>query len=224
MSRRLQRFVRHLRWLAGRGWNHTDFSDRYRERPEDAWGYEHSKAHLLRHERILASIPEGRIFRQAFEAGCAEGHLTVRLVERADRVFACDLSPEAVARTARRTSLSSSTIEVVTIDLREEIPLTAADLIVYSDALYYLSPGEISKVMENTGQIASSRAILVFANEWTAHYKGMPPPEETMRRIEDTGGWRRLALERFETGDSASLTVATYERLPDLSSAPSHVR
>jgi SAM-dependent methyltransferase len=209
----LKSLRRRLRRLFGRGWDGTDFAQRYETRSEDAWGYEASEDHRLRHDRILAAIPEDRTYLRGFEAGCAEGHLTMRLAKRVGELLACDLNEEAARRTQKRIG-DTEGVKVIQLDLRKGIPLEAADLLVFSDVLYYLSPREVTGVIGKVGEVTDPGAVLVFANEWSERCRGMTSPETVIHLIEESGSWSRISLEQFPCGGEIRLTVAVFTRNP----------
>lgn len=207
------RLRRRCRRLFGHGWDARDFSQRYRDAGEDAWGYENSAAHALRHDRILAAIPHDRPFRQGFEAGCAEGHLTGRLADRIERLLACDLNDEAVRRTQKRLG-EREQVTVSTLDLRKGIPLDEVDLLVFSDVLYYLRPREVAGIVRAIEKITSPGAILLFANEWSPRCHGMTSPDTVIALIEASGCWQVNSRVEFPTGSDSRHTVAVFNRLP----------
>src|SRR5580658_7604350 len=92
---KIRQWRRKLRWLLGRGWSAEDFAQRYGNSGGDAWGYRGASKHDRRAEWIVSALPARR-FTKALEVGCAQGFLTERFAERADRVIACDISADSI--------------------------------------------------------------------------------------------------------------------------------
>jgi len=159
---------------------------------------------------ILDAIPE-RSFNVGVEVGCAEGQFSHLLASRVDRLVACDFSAEAVDRAMVRNTRHSN-IEFVVHDIRDDPVVEHADLFVFSDVLYYLTPQEITNVIESTFRATEPGGVLLFANEWADHYRNLTSPDETIQRIEQSGQWRLLSQSRLDTGPAATLTIACYER------------
>lgn len=201
---------RKVRWMLGKGYGAFDFDSRYRRNREDAWGYSGSDVHGRRHELILNAIPQQN-FESGFEAGCAEGHLSRLLATRVNRLVATDISEIAIQR-ARVRNADLLNVTFIAGDVRERLSLDAADLLVFSDVLYYLSKSEVQGVIAACSKIANNNCILLFANEWLPHYRNMSSPQVIMDVIESTGGWRKRSVGKIEGPADSSLTVASYER------------
>lgn len=104
----------------------------------DPWGLGERWYELRKRELLLATLPRPRATR-VFEPGCALGHLTVRLAERADEVIAWDASPEAVraAQSAMRSAGWGGSVSVRQGRIPSDWPSGAFDLIVLSEVGYY---------------------------------------------------------------------------------------
>jgi SAM-dependent methyltransferase len=209
LSSLLRAALRRVRWNSGRGWAPQDFADRYRSRGEDAWAYGESEAHGERFRRIVAALPTGHRFSHIFEGGCAEGHLSVLLAPLAARLTSCDFCADAVERSARRLAKSAHA-SAMQADLREGLPVSSADLFVFSDVLYYLSPVEVCRVLADASRAAVPDAWLLFANEWSTHYRGMSDPETILGLIQTTGNWQQVSLERITQDSDRSLTIGLF--------------
>jgi peptidoglycan/xylan/chitin deacetylase (PgdA/CDA1 family)/ubiquinone/menaquinone biosynthesis C-methylase UbiE len=83
----------------------------------------------------LEMLPAKR-FNRALEIGCAEGHFTIELAKRADRVTALDISSKALFRAAARCA-SSPQVVFKQGDAFEQLPEGLFDLIVAGEVLYY---------------------------------------------------------------------------------------
>ena len=177
---------RRLRWLGGRGWRAQDFATRYARPSQDVWGYRASPDHLARADWILAALPQLR-FRHVLEVGCAQGFLTERLAGRAERLVACDFSPEAVAQAQRHLS-GAPHVECRIADIRDGFPDAGFDLLLFSDVLYYLSRSETDRVLaEATASIAPGGHVLI-ANEWRAQARGLTAPDYAFTRLDADQG------------------------------------
>ena len=204
-----QRFKRRARWRLGRGWSGADFAERYASGAADAWGYRGSPEHARRAEAILAALPARR-FACVLEVGCAQGFLTERLAARADRLVACDISPEAVAR-AREACGDRAGLEFRVADIRQEFPGAGFDLMLFSDVLYYLAPREIDAVLAEAGRRAAPQGHLLLANEWRDGASGLTPPSYALARLDGDAVWTRESRGDAAMG-AATLTLALYRR------------
>ncbi len=111
--------------------------ERVFSRGKDPYGYRSSPYELERLSAMDALLGPGG-FERVLEVGCAEGEFTQRLVRRARRVTALDISPTALERARRR--LAGGPVEFHQADLRVWRPAPPArfDLAVLGEVLYYL--------------------------------------------------------------------------------------
>lgn len=107
----------------------------------DPWGFESRWYEERKRAITLASLPRRR-YRAAFEPGCSIGVLSEALLERCDRLVACDLVDTAVERTRER--LRGRPAEVRRWSLRDPWPDEAYDLVVLSEVAYYLAADELA--------------------------------------------------------------------------------
>ncbi|HEX5115141.1 MAG TPA: bifunctional PIG-L family deacetylase/class I SAM-dependent methyltransferase [Pseudonocardiaceae bacterium] len=96
----------------------------------DRW-YERRKRALT-----MASLPSER-YATAVEPACGTGVLTAALADRCDRVVAFDPVPAAVAAARARTAELANVV-VTEGRLPGDLPPGPADLVVFSEILYYL--------------------------------------------------------------------------------------
>ena len=89
-----------------------------------------------KYDQTLALLPRGRIGR-ALEAGCAEGHFTVRLAPRVGELVAADISSLALERAAERCA-GLANVSFERLDLAQDALPGRFDLIVASEVLYYV--------------------------------------------------------------------------------------
>jgi peptidoglycan/xylan/chitin deacetylase (PgdA/CDA1 family) len=85
---------------------------------------------------MIEMLPVTR-FKRALEIGCAEGHFTIELAERADHVTAIDISTKALLRAAKRCA-SSPHVFFEHRDAFSRLPDGPFDLIVCAEVLYYV--------------------------------------------------------------------------------------
>jgi peptidoglycan/xylan/chitin deacetylase (PgdA/CDA1 family) len=100
----------------------------------DPWNYG-SDYEQIKYERTLAFVPPG--IERALELACAEGHFTLRLAGRVRHLTATDISQTALARAQARCA-SIANIVFRKLDFIADTLPTGFDLIVCSEALYYL--------------------------------------------------------------------------------------
>ncbi|MGX5831127.1 trifunctional glycosyltransferase/class I SAM-dependent methyltransferase/polysaccharide deacetylase [Mesorhizobium sp. 43Arga] len=102
---------------------------------EDPWNYG-SPYEQEKYQRQLEILPAGPIGR-ALELACAEGHFTRQLAPRVGRLTAADISAVAVERARARCS-DQPNVELGVLDFSVDTLPGEMDLIVCSEALYYL--------------------------------------------------------------------------------------
>ena len=101
----------------------------------DPWRYD-TPYEQGKYDQTLALLPRGRIGR-ALEAGCAEGHFTVRLAPRVGELVAADISSLALERAAERCA-GLANVSFERLDLAQDAVPGRFDLIVASEVLYYV--------------------------------------------------------------------------------------
>jgi SAM-dependent methyltransferase len=108
------------------------------ERP-DPWDYATSRAEqacLADQLQLLDRTRDGARFRRILEIGCAEGHFTEFLVDRADEVLAVDVSERALAR-ARGRRRWENHVKFASWDLRRDPLPGTFDLVLAAGVLEY---------------------------------------------------------------------------------------
>jgi peptidoglycan/xylan/chitin deacetylase (PgdA/CDA1 family) len=109
----------------------------------DPWHYG-SDYEQVKYERTLALVPPG--IERALELACAEGQFTLRLAGRVRHLTATDISQTALTRAQARCA-SIPNISFKQLDFVGDLLPTGFDLIVCSEALYYLeSRDELASV------------------------------------------------------------------------------
>jgi SAM-dependent methyltransferase len=208
---KIRQWRRKLRWLLGRGWSAEDFAQRYGNSGGDAWGYRGASKHERRAEWIVSALPARR-FTKALEVGCAQGFLTERFAERADRVIACDISAEAI-RQAQENCKALSQVEFRVADIRAGFPDDGFDLCLFSDVLYYLSPRETDAVLKSAAQRTTANGVLLIVNEWSAHARGLTPPTYAFGKLDGDPRWEKGPVSQAPFGEG-ELSMRLYFRRP----------
>jgi peptidoglycan/xylan/chitin deacetylase (PgdA/CDA1 family) len=135
------------------------------ERP-DPWNYS-SDYEQLKYERTLSLVPNKPVAR-ALEVACAEGHFTMRLANRTNRLLAVDISNHALER-ARARCAGRANIEFQQLDLVCDPFPGTFDLIVCSEVLYYLTDVEqlsaigikLRNALTQKGHLLSAHAFVL---------------------------------------------------------------
>ncbi|WP_233238159.1 bifunctional 2-polyprenyl-6-hydroxyphenol methylase/3-demethylubiquinol 3-O-methyltransferase UbiG [Bordetella sp. LUAb4] len=118
----------------------TAYFEQLYAQQDDPWGVSTHWYEARKRALLLACLPSARLGR-VYEPGCANGVLTQALAQRADHVFATDLSQQAL--NAARVRLDRAGVRNVTLAravLPEDWPVAdrhAFDLIVLSELGYY---------------------------------------------------------------------------------------
>ncbi|SFP44956.1 Predicted xylanase/chitin deacetylase [Mesorhizobium sp. NFR06] len=118
----------------GRDNDRTSFWNRHFA-TADPWNYG-SPYEQEKYGRQLEILPAGRIGR-ALELACAEGHFTRQLAPRVGHLTATDISDVAIGRARARCS-DQPNVEFGVLDFSADTLPGEMDLIVCSEALYYL--------------------------------------------------------------------------------------
>jgi SAM-dependent methyltransferase len=107
---------------------------------DDPWSLR-SRWYEQRKYALTTAVLPRRRYAQAVEVGCSVGELTAALAQRCDRLTGWDVSAAAVDRARRRTAeLPGVRIEQRALPAD---PLPPCDLVVLSEVLYYLDPGDL---------------------------------------------------------------------------------
>ncbi|HET6529595.1 MAG TPA: SAM-dependent methyltransferase [Actinoplanes sp.] len=94
----------------------------------------------------LASLPRPR-YRRCYEPGCSIGLLTRMLAPRCDEVLAVD-GIESAVRQAAQAVREFPHVRVQRATLPAELPDGTFDLMVIGDLLYYLSAGDLDRLLD----------------------------------------------------------------------------
>jgi LmbE family N-acetylglucosaminyl deacetylase len=123
---------------------HSRFADLYRD-AADPWAVSTSWYERRKRAVALAALPRQR-YASAIEPACGIGAFTRDLATRCDELLAFDPVESAVER-AREAGLSG--VDIRLGSLPDDLPAGPADLIVFSEILYYLGDGDLSATVES---------------------------------------------------------------------------
>lgn len=141
----------------------------HRERP-DPWQvdsfYERRKRSIT-----LASLPRER-YGRALEVGCSVGALAVDLAARSEHLLAIDSSERAVAKALDRTR-ELDHVDVRRCAVPKQWPSDRFDLISISEIGYFLSPRQLSLVIEHSLASLSNEGHLLLCH-WRHQPVGWP--------------------------------------------------
>ena len=166
-------------------------------RDDDPWQHRSSPYEAAKYRATLAAIPPGP-FRCGFEIGCGNGTLARLLAPRCERLFVIDCIPAAVA-SARAALAAFAHVTVLEGAVPQDLPSIRPDLVVLSEVLYFLSPGDIDALARWLAQQGSR----VVAVNWTG------PTDEP---LDGTAAINRLAetLGKAETQHFAGFRIDVF--------------
>lgn len=117
----------------------ADYFDRIYAGQADPWSYGASGYEQQKYRATLDALPRPR-FRHGLEIGCSIGVLSRLLATRCDRLLAIDFSEVALA--SARQQIPANTV-FARAAVPAQFPDGRFDLIVFSEVLYYLAPGDL---------------------------------------------------------------------------------
>ena len=138
--------------------SHADFEARYQANP-DPWGYETSEYERRKYDATLDACGKGP-FHRALELGSSIGVFSSRLAPRCHSLVTIDAAPSAVADASRRLAGVPS-VQVLCGVIPEAIPDGSFDLVVASEILYYLEPGELAATLARLHDVVATPGRLV---------------------------------------------------------------
>ncbi len=122
----------------------ADFEARYRADP-DPWSYTTSPYERAKYAATLDACGPGP-FADALELGASIGVFSALLAPRCRSLVTIDAAPTAVDAARRRLD-GRAAVTVVLGTLPAAIPDARFDLVVASEILYYLEPGDLSATL-----------------------------------------------------------------------------
>lgn len=161
----------------------------------DPWDFASSPYERRKYDLTLAALPRER-YGRALEPGCSIGVLTADLAARCASVEAWEpiAAPRREAR-RRTAALPNVTIRDAVLGADEPRPGEPIDLVVLSEVLYYLSPGELDHGVGKLAELAAPGAHVV-AVHWRHPIEGMALDGDAAHRrvaalpgLAPVGGW-----------------------------------
>jgi peptidoglycan/xylan/chitin deacetylase (PgdA/CDA1 family)/SAM-dependent methyltransferase len=131
---------------------------------KDPWKYSTSAYERWKTGLVLELLPPERPH-FALEVGCAEGHMSVALAQRVERLLAVDISATALTR-ARERCTGCANVEFRQLDIVDGALPAKLDLILVSEVLFYISREEVEQVAQRfTRQLeVGGHVLLVHGN------------------------------------------------------------
>ncbi len=147
-------------------WTADVFERIYAERA-DPWGFESSPYEHAKYADTLSAL-DGRRYRNGLELGCSIGVMTEALAARCDALLAIDISDAALARARTRCAALPGVrfLQAALPDGLPTLPAGCCDLLVLSELLYFLNPGDIDRLMSGVLAAAAPDAAVLLVN-WT---------------------------------------------------------
>lgn len=183
---------------------HEDFAEPW-QAPE-AW-YEKRKRQLT-----LAMLPRER-FAAGLEIGCSTGVLTAELAGRCTNLLGVDLSAEAV-RTAIQRTAALPGVSIAQLNVPQQWPPGAFDLIVLSEVGYYFNRTSLRETVDRMAG-ALRRDGVLLACHWRHPIEGWPLDGDAVHdylrqhpALKDIGFYkeRDFVLEAFALNEAFLLT------------------
>jgi len=176
----------------------AEFFDALYRRRRDPWDFADDPYEQARFRRIVDELSEPH-FSRAFEPGCAEGELTVKLAPRCGHLLALDLAATA-ARRARERCRELANVNVGCGPADQGLEKGPFDLIVLSEVLYYFSEAELTRFVGQVGDALAPGAQVVAASwlgESTDHQLSGERAHQLVRTIAEDRGWGGHRHERL---------------------------
>lgn len=136
---------------------------------DDPWDFEHSPYEAAKYARTLAALPGH--YRRGAEVGCSIGVLTERLAARVNELWALDVNERALARARQRPG--NAAVRFLRARLPGGLPPGAFDLVVLSEVLYYLSPPDLTRALDEVVASLERGGALLLVH-WTPHVPDYP--------------------------------------------------
>lgn len=175
---------------------------------DDPWAHRSSSYEAGKYDATLAAIGDGP-FDNALEIGCGNGTLARRLVPLCRNLTVIECIPAAAAL-ARAALAGCTQARVIHGTAPQDLPQLRPDLVLLSEVLYFLTPGEIRDL--GCWLLAHSAGPVVAVN-WTgatdepldgtaavALLADMLGPPAT----DDRGAYR---IDRFDPGRAGTIGV-----------------
>lgn len=131
---------------------------------ENPWNYD-NPYEQLKYQQTLGLLPDKKLD-SALELACAEGHFTIDLADRVEKLLATDISETAVKRAAERCA-EKTNIDYGVLDFVKDPIEGKYDLIVCSEVLYYTKDREkLYEVADKIANALNPGGYLLMAHAW----------------------------------------------------------
>ena len=149
----------------------AEYFDQMFAASDDPWAFRTRWYEQRKRDLTMATLPRQR-YERIFEPACANGELSVLLAERCEAMLCMDLSGDAV-RLATERLADFAGVEVVQGRLPGDWPGGEFDLIVLSEVAYYLSPADLTTLIDRLVASLSPGGALL-ACHWLHPIDGCP--------------------------------------------------
>ena len=144
-----------------KSWDRSVF-DRIYAGADDPWDFEGSDYERAKYAETLAALPRAH-FANCLEVGCSIGVQTRLLAARCAHVLGIDIAPEALRR-ARMRCADLDNVELRLAQIPQDWPTGSYDLIVLSEVLYFLDPGDIARTASLVLECTAGDAAVLLVN------------------------------------------------------------
>jgi SAM-dependent methyltransferase len=141
-----------------------EYFDHVYQANRDPWNFETSPYEREKYAATLAALPRPH-YAEVFEVGCSLGVLTSQLAPRCGHLLAVDVSEAALAQ-ARARCAELPQVEIRLMQVPNEFPSQAFDLILLSEVGYYWSPDDLGRAAEKMIAALPSGGQLLLVH-WT---------------------------------------------------------
>jgi trans-aconitate methyltransferase len=172
------------------------YFDRMYARHDDPWHFRTSTYERNKYAATLAALPRRR-YGRAVEIGCSIGELTFLLAQRCDNVLGVDTALAAL-RSARRRCARYSHVRFEKMHVPAEWPAGAADLLMLSEVLYFLSPRDIAAVAAHAQSCLAPEGTILLVNWLGATDSPCSGAEAAERFIAAASEFCSIGLQRGE--------------------------
>ena len=156
-------------------------------RDRDPWDFETSDYEREKRAATIAAL-KGARFENALEIGCATGVLSRQLAPHCARLFALDVSDQALDL-ARERSAAQTVIRYRRAEVPRDWPDGSFDLIVFSEVLYFLSAQEIAAVSRQACDALAPDGLCLLVN-WTGPNDLPVSGAEAVRLFVEAASWQ----------------------------------
>lgn len=159
--------------------------DRLYARDPDPWNFHSSQYERDKYAATLAALPPGR-FANGFEVGCSIGVLTRMLAQRCGELLSVDVSEQALAA-ARANCAGLRHVDFRRLHIPAEWPPGSFDLVVLSEVLYFLGPGDLAATARLAAASLTPGGVALLVN-WTGPTNSPSTGDEAAQRFMAAAG------------------------------------